>query len=210
MNARDEFRATLGQALEALGLQASADKLATLADHFDQVLRANARFNLTRITDPVEAAVRLYADSAAAIVWAAREKVPVEGVLDVGTGAGFPAVPLAVLRPDWQVTALEATGKKATFVERTARSLGIENLHVVHAHSDHWPSATRFDVVTFKAIGRLEACLKTACRFVAPGGHVVVYKTAALPPDEVSAGVRAATTLGFAVSTAFEYELPMP
>jgi 16S rRNA (guanine527-N7)-methyltransferase len=210
MNAGNAFRAALGNALDKLGPPTSADKLATLAEHFDLVLRANARFNLTRITDPATAAVQLYADSAAAIAWATRENIPIERVLDVGTGAGFPAVPLAVLRPDWQVTALEATGKKAAFVEQAARSLGLGNLRVVHAHADHWRSEARYDLVTFKAIGRLEACLKTARRFVGPGGHVAAYKTAAVAAKEVSAAVQAAATLGLTESRPFDYELPAP
>jgi 16S rRNA (guanine527-N7)-methyltransferase len=209
-NAGNAFRGALGHALDELGLPTGADRLAALAGHFDLMLRANTRFNLTRITDPATAAVQLYADSAAAIAWATRENVPIERVLDIGTGAGFPAVPLAVLRPGWQVTALEATGKKAAFVEQAARSLGLGNLQVVHAHSDHWRSEARFDLVTFKAIGRIEACLKTARRFVGPGGHVAVYKTAAVAPNEVSAARRAATTLGFTESRPLDYELPAP
>lgn len=185
-------------------------QLATLAGHFDQVLQANARFNLTRITDPAAAAALLYADSAAAIAWANSTGVPVERVLDIGTGAGFPALPLAVLCPDWQVTALETTGKKAAFVQQAAGNLGIANLQVVHAHSDHWPGRAEFDLVTLKALGSLETCLKTAARFVVREGHVAVYKTASLSAKEVGTGLRAAKRLGFAVPTVFEYELPTP
>ncbi len=206
----DVFSATLDDALKGLGLRAEPRRIATLHKHFDLLIEANARFNLTRITAPSEAAVRLYADSAAILAWARREQVCIESVLDVGTGAGFPAVPLAVLAQNWGVTALEATGKKAAFVERAARTLGIDNLRAVHAHSDHWSTEARFDLLTLKAIGPLDECLKTADRFVADRGHVAIFKTADLSPEEIGAGRRAALRLGFGSADRFDYELPGP
>ena len=206
----NDFSAVLDDALKTLGLNAEPRQIATLRRHFDLLIEANARVNLTRITDPNEAAVRLYADSAAILAWARREQVGVETVLDVGTGAGFPAVVLAVLAPGWRVTALEATGKKVAFVERAARTLGIDNLRAVQAHSDHWSTEARFDLLTFKAIGPLDECLKTAGRFVADGGHVAVFKTADLSSAEIGAGRRAALRLGFGSADRFNYELPGP
>ena len=101
--------------------------------------------NLTRITRPAEAAVRLYADSLAVLSWARQSgnETGVRTVLDIGTGAGFPAVPLAVAAPDWRITAIEATNKKAAFVEQSARRVGAENLRVILRHET--PSGRRRD-----------------------------------------------------------------
>ncbi len=203
----DEFMATLGDTLRHLSVPVEPSQLARLDDHFRLLLEANRQFNLTRITDPVRAARWLYGDSAAALAWAAQRGVGVRTVLDVGSGAGFPAVPLAVLAADWQVTALEATAKKAEFVRRCADRLGIDNLEAVHAHGAHWKAERAFDLVTFKAVGALDMCLGQGRRFVAPGGHVVVYKTAPLPADEARAGQRAARRHGLSERTTFEYEL---
>ncbi|MHC4610988.1 MAG: RsmG family class I SAM-dependent methyltransferase, partial [Planctomycetota bacterium] len=121
-----------------------------------------------------------------------------------------PAVPLAVLAPAWRITALEATGKKAAFVEQVAGRLQIDNLQVVHAHSDHWHSSATFDLVAFKAIGTLDGCLTTGRSYVAPGGLIAVYKTKALSSRELRLGCQAAERLGFEALPAFDYELPAP
>ena len=210
MTASDEFTTTLRESLDRLGIVAEPDRLATLAAHFQMMLEANRRFNLTRITVPSEAAALLYADSAAALGWAICAEAGITTVLDVGTGAGFPAVPLAVLAPAWRVTALEATGKKARFVQQTARRLGINNLQALHAHSDHWTSGRTFDLVTFKAIGRLDACVTAGRRYLASGGCIIVYKTASISPDELRLGRQAAERLRLEVPPPFEYELAAP
>ncbi len=204
----DDFSSTLSGALRSLGVSADAEQVATLRRHYGLLLEANARFNLTRITDPGEAAVRLYADSAAVLPWAKKERLRFETILDVGTGAGFPALPLAVLAPRCRVTALEATAKKAVFVEQAAAALSIDNLRSVHAHSDHWSADPKFNLVTFKAVGSLEACLETAGKLVSDSGYVVVFKSAGVPSDEVHAGVQAARRLGFTQLEPFDYELP--
>jgi len=210
MTASEEFTTTLRESLDRLGIVAGPDRLATLGAHFQMVLKANRRFNLTRITVPGEAAALLYADSAAALGWAICAEAGITTVLDVGTGAGFPAVPLAVLAPAWRVTALEATGKKARFVQQTARRLGINNLQALHAHSDHWTSGRTFDLVTFKAIGRLDACVTAGRRYLASGGCIIVYKTASISPDELRLGRQAAERLRLEVPPPFEYELAAP
>jgi 16S rRNA (guanine527-N7)-methyltransferase len=152
-------------------------------DHYAVMVEANKSFNLTRITDPVEAAVKHYADSLALIAWADAENVQVRTVLDIGTGAGFPAVPLAVARPNWELTAVDGTKKKTDFLAQAAAAIGLDNLTVVHAHTAHWDWPRTFDVVTTRALGSVKECLDAASRFVARGGHVVLFKT----PDGVEA-----------------------
>ena len=204
----DEFSAPLSDALRHLAVDVSPEQIATLAGHFALLIEANQRFNLTRITGPAQAAVRLYADSAAALAWANCNQVRAGTVLDVGSGAGFPAVPLAVLNPTWQVTALEATGKKAEFIQRCADELTVNNLQAIHAHADHWDSDATFDLVVFKAVGALEACLRWASGRVAGSGHVLVHKTAQLSSQELQAGAHAAGPSGLVRQPPFSYELP--
>ena len=208
MTVDDKFIVPLRDGLTRLGLAANAKQLTALARHFDLLVEANTRFNLTRITEPSTAAVRLYADSAAVLAWARCRSSRVETVLDVGTGAGFPAVPLAVLSQDWRVTAMEATSKKAAFVEQCARRLRIDNLSVIQAHSDHWDKKAVFDLVTLKAVGGLATCIKTVRRFVARGGYVALFKTARLGADELDAARSAANAAGMTELPPFEYELP--
>ena len=210
MTQSDEFTDTLGRSLHHLGVVAQPGQLMSLSDHFGLLLEANRHVNLTRKTAPAEAAVWLYADSAAALRWALERGWSIESALDIGTGAGFPAVPLAVLAPTWRVTALEATGKKAAFVEQAARRLGMNNLRAVHAHSQHWVCDATFDLVTCKALGSVTACLTAGRSYLAPGGCLAVYKTASISPQELRQGRNAAQRFGLQVLSPFEYELPVP
>lgn len=172
------FRHTVLEASRSLDLTISSDQLDRLAMHYDRLIQANRRFNLTRITDPVEAAVKHYADSLSAAVWARRHAPEIRTVLDVGTGAGLPAIPLAIVRPDWSVTAIDGTAKKSRFVAECATQLGLENLTAAHRHTDHWqPAPAPFDLITFRAVAKLAVCIGHAQSLMAPGGWLVCYKT---------------------------------
>ncbi|UCE59040.1 MAG: 16S rRNA (guanine(527)-N(7))-methyltransferase RsmG [Phycisphaerales bacterium] len=199
-----------GAIIEAFGRMAafpSSAQLEQLRAHFRAVVDTNAKFNLTRITDPAEAAVKHYADSLALLMWVKKCDIEVESVLDMGTGAGFPAVPLAVMRPDWVVTAIDATRKKVDFVARVAAETSLSNLHAVHAHSRHWRPGRKSQIVLAKAVGRLDACLVQGARHVSPDGWIVVYKTAAMNAEEFSEAASTASKLGLRISEPFPYTL---
>jgi 16S rRNA (guanine527-N7)-methyltransferase len=202
-----EFGRALKEALARWDWPITREQLDTLGRHYLAVVETNRKFNLTRITDPREAAVKHYADSLALLLWCRAGGVMPRSVLDVGTGAGFPSVPLAVMRPDWHVTALEATRKKAHFLIEAGSAMGLQNLSVVHGHSSHWKSARVFDVVVFRALRRLDRALTENARFCGSGGWIVAYKTAALPTKEIEATHRVAARLGLKSSATFEYDL---
>jgi 16S rRNA G527 N7-methylase RsmG len=127
------FEAALQGALPALGLDLDADVCGRLFEHYQQVVEANRSFNLTRITGPADAAVKHYADSLSLLAspWVDAERSTV--VLDVGTGAGFPAAPLAIVCPRWSVLAIDGTAKKVRFVQACAEAMGLGNLEGRHA-----------------------------------------------------------------------------
>ena len=208
MDAGAEFGAALAGALEPLGLDLPPERLEVLTEHYHLLVEANRRFNLTRKAEPVEAARWLYADSLVVALWARQAKRRMGRVLDVGSGGGFPALPLAVLEPTWRVTALEATAKKVRFIQESADRCGVANLQAVHAHSDHFKTDHRFDLVTFKAIASLERCLAIGQRFTSAGGCIAVYKTDPLDPDEARQGLAAAAQWGLRPLPRFAYELP--
>jgi len=172
-----DFRHALTEAVGQWGIETPDSAVAQMESHYRAMVEANRTINLTRITDPVEAAVKHYADSLSLLLWVRDRQVRVTTIIDVGTGAGFPALPLALLRPDWQITAIDGTAKKVAFVRRISESLGLANLDVVHAHSTHWPDGPRADLVLVRAVGRLSKCMQQMAGYVRPGGHLVAYKT---------------------------------
>ena len=204
---KERFIKALQIAASDLGVSLAEDESAMLWRHFGLVREANETFNLTRITDPEEAAVKLYADSLAPAAWADRAEISVGRCLDVGTGAGFPSVPLAVCRPLWSVTAIDSTGKKARFVESSAGELGISNISVSHARAGEWNANRRFDLVTFKAVGPIARCLSVIGRLVASMGCVVVFKGPGLTTDELDAGESQAESMGMHTWDTMDYQL---
>lgn len=184
---REQFEQTLTTALAGIGLPVDEAQRDLLWRHLQLVVEANRSFNLTRITTASEAAVKHDADSLALL---SSPFVPEGGdprVLDVGTGAGFPAVPLAICRPAWRITAIDGTGKKVAFVARSAEALNLSNLVTRHARAlglaREMPST--FDLVLLRAVTQIGPGLREVLPLAAPGGRVVFYKTPGISTEEL-------------------------
>jgi 16S rRNA (guanine527-N7)-methyltransferase len=206
----DSFDATLLTACAAAGLEVDEPTRRRMFAHYELVTAVNRQFNLTRITTPADAAVKHYADSLTLLA------IPGLGdsleVLDVGTGAGFPAVPLAMVRPQWTVTAIDGTGKKIRFVAESAGQLGLSNVEAIHARAADLAQAGRrqWDLVLLRAVTQLAPGLKEVHRLVKAGGRVVFYKTASTEPTELHQGHAAAAQYGFVEEEAVDLVLPAP
>lgn len=163
--------------LARTGLVLSEGALQRFAAYRDLLFAANARVNLTRITDPVEFERRVLIESVALL-----SLIPSAAsvMIDVGSGAGIPGIPLAIARPDMKVVLIDSTEKKIAFVRETAVSLGLSNVTAIagraevlgrdSAHRD------RYDVVTARAVARLATLAELALPFVASGGTAVFPK----------------------------------
>jgi 16S rRNA (guanine527-N7)-methyltransferase len=205
----DAFDNALRTALGRLTIPVSPSQVRTLGAHFEAVVETNRVMNLTRITDPVEAAVKHYADSLALLLWSRDRSIAVRTVLDVGTGAGFPAVPLAVMRPEWAVTAIDATRKKVEFLVRTTAAMGMDNFTVEQAHTSHWQPERTFHVVATRALGPLAKCLESCAALVRPGGWLAAYKTASVACDEIAAAEKLLKRTRMRVEEPFAYDLQL-
>jgi 16S rRNA (guanine527-N7)-methyltransferase len=150
-----EFVTALTSALREYSLDELIDaQRAQLARHYAMMRVWNRRINLTRIIAPEEAARLHYADSLAG----ERFLGAAQTILDIGSGAGFPAIPLAVLRPDVQVTALEANQKKSLFLAEAGDALTLPNFTVATARVEGF-DLSAFDLLTSRALDRAEEVL---------------------------------------------------
>ncbi len=210
MTNADRFRETLIEAIAPWSLVLDRAQLDQLVMHYEAVVETNRTLNLTRVTDPVEAAVKLYADSLALLPWIAEADLTVTRIVDVGTGAGFPAFPLAVACPQWTVVALDARNKKVRFLAATAERCDVGNLHVAHSRAEEWTGAADFDIVTFKAVAVLAAGLEWSHRLPRTGGHVVAYKTPIICAAERDEAAVMAHQLDYAPVSLWNYELASP
>lgn len=167
------------------------EKLAALTDH---MLAENERYNLTAITDHAGIILRHYADS----LLCARYLAPGIQVLDVGCGAGFPTLPLAICRPDLMITALDATEKRVRYVAASAARLGLANVKTVCARAeDYAKGAARssFDCVTARAVAPLRTLAELCIPCVRVGGLFLAMK-AKNAEEELAAAAAGIGTLG--------------
>ena len=190
-------RATLTDAAALRALPAVArlgdDAVAVLARFAALLREANERMNLTAITDPERMAVAHVADSLAALDAAGPDLAAAGRAADVGCGAGFPLVPLAVALPTCRWTGIESVGKKASFVARACSELGLGNVCTlaVRAEDAGRDPALRgaFNVVTSRAVGPVASLLEVGLPLLREGGVLLLWKTAAeaCPPETVAA-----------------------
>ena len=124
----------------------SPESLKKLSDFVDRLIAVNEQMNLTAITDPEEIAVKHVADSLECIEYIKNGAK----LLDVGSGAGFPAVPIAVCRPDLSVTALDSTAKKIKFIADTASTVKIDNLSAIVGRAEELCSTAKKDYPIYR------------------------------------------------------------
>jgi len=131
----------------------------------------NARVNLTAVRSPVEIVQRHFGES-----FFAAEKLlgtdAAESVIDLGSGAGFPGVPIAMLKPKVRVTLIESNGKKAAFLNEVIRTLNLGNVTVFKNRAEAYPEAAQ--LVTMRAVEKFSAAASLAISLVSPGGRLAL------------------------------------
>jgi 16S rRNA (guanine527-N7)-methyltransferase len=144
-----------------------------LSAYLDLLLKWNARTNLTAIRDPQEIVRRHFGES----LFAGRHLGVPETLLDLGSGAGFPGLPIALLYPQIRVTLAESQNKKATFLREAVRTLELPSVEVWPARAEALPATRQFHTVALRAVDNMEAALLAARARMAPGGQLAVLST---------------------------------
>lgn len=175
-----QLEAVLVTGAGALGLAPDARQVGQLLALVGELVEWNGRFNLTAIREPADIVHKHILDSLAVTPWIAGARIA-----DVGTGAGFPGLPLAVMNPTRHFTLIESTGKKARFVEHAARTLGLANVEVVTARAEAWRSPRPFDRVICRAVGKVADFVRVAGHLCAPDGRLLAMK-GQYPRDELA------------------------
>ncbi len=176
------------EALQRLELELPEAALETLDAYLHRLLEVNQRMNLTAVRDHDAAWLRLIVDALTALpglppVAGDPEDPNPEGsraVIDVGSGGGLPGIPLAIARPDLPITLLEATGKKARFLEETVAALGLENVKVLNARAETAGRdpvhRERYGLAISRAVGPMPVILELTLPLVEVGGRSLCMK----------------------------------
>ena len=171
----EQWRGLVREGARTLGIKVSNGQLARFSLHAEELGRWNRTVNLTAITDPAESAEKHFLDS---IVPAAF--IPPDGtLLDIGTGAGFPGVPLKVVIPSLDLTLLDSALKRVTFLLQVVRLLGLERTIVLHRRLEQMerpPVARPFDTIICRAFTALPTFVATALPLLSEKGQLIAMK----------------------------------
>ena len=193
------FSDTLSRALDETDIGYKKDQIAQCEAYYHLVAETNRHTNLTRITDEADAAQRHFAEAAALLNFTS---LPDNArVIDIGTGAGFPGVPLKILRPDIDMTLLDASGKKIDFIRRAAETLCID-VNVLCARAEDAAKndlREQFDAAVSRAVAAMNMLTELATPFVRIGGIFAAWKGEAYA-QELSDASDALSTLGCKVT----------
>lgn len=190
----------------------------TLSEHqkkqFDTYFRLlvewNDKINLTAITEKEDVYLKHFYDSIAPILQGHLSNKPIK-LLDIGAGAGFPSLPMKILFPEINVTIIDSLNKRITFLTHLAEQLGLEQVQFYHGRAEDFGqnSAFRgqFDVVTARAVARLQILSELAIPFLKLNGHLIALK-ASSAGQEIEEAKTALSTLFAKVDTSSDYTLP--
>ena len=176
---------------ERLNIPLPVDASRRLTNYLTLLERWNRAYNLTAVRDPAAMVVRHLLDSLSILPW-----LQGPNVLDVGSGAGLPGLPLAITRPDCAFCLLDSNGKRTRFLIQAVAELQLPNVSVIRSRVEDYQPATRFNSVVSRAFATLADMAANAGRLCAPDGRLLAMKgvfpddeLARLPPGYVVVGV---------------------
>jgi len=202
------MRQELQTSAENLGLSLDAKALVRFETYWEYLSLRNQVMNLTAITDSAEAVQKHFLDSLA-LTRAADFKE--KKLIDIGTGAGFPGLPLKIAVPTLEVTLLDSLQKRVTFLEEVIERLELEGVNCVHARAEEWVATPgqreSYDYATSRAVAELNVLLELTLPYVRLGGACLAMKTVHAE-EEIQAAAGAAAILGGEIEGHYDYTLP--
>ncbi|MFP3855290.1 MAG: 16S rRNA (guanine(527)-N(7))-methyltransferase RsmG [Anaerolineales bacterium] len=205
--AADGYHGLALAAQRILGLQLSKDQQEAFRWYSRELQAWNERFNLTAITEPEDIEVKHFLDSLTCL-----KVLESSGrLIDVGTGGGFPGIPIKLLCPRLEVTLLESTRKKVDFCRHVIESLGLEGIEAIHSRAEelgHHPDhRDRYDMAVARAVAPMNVLVEYLLPFLKRGGRMIAMK-GETAPAEVQEAESAIELLGGRMKRLLPIELP--
>lgn len=194
----------LREGLSGWGL--AADAAPRLLEFSDRLLEKNRVMNLTAITDPVDVVTLHLLDCA---VLLRMEDFRGKRVVDVGTGAGFPGMPLRLLEPDFDLTLLDSLGKRVAFLQEVCNAMALQRVTCVHARAEEFAAQKRerFDIAVSRAVAPLNVLCELSLPLVRVGGSFLAMKSVDCA-EELQSAKSAISQLGGQLEGCEDYTIP--
>ncbi len=206
MNESDAFYQT---AIDLLGVTLTFHQIEAFQWYANELRSWNQRYNLTAITDPDEINIKHFIDSLSCLQ--VERFRPPGSVIDVGTGAGFPGIPLKIVYPQFKLTLVESIGKKMEFCRHVISSLGLDGVDFVQARAENLGKNAqhreRYDWGIARAVAILPVLLEYLLPFIKLGGGAIVQK-GETGPAEAHSAEKALSVLGGEIKQVLPVELP--
>lgn len=198
--------------LDQFNLTLTAKQEAQFDQYADLIQSWNQKINLTRISERRDIEIRHFLDSLSFSLFLDRFEMPDRfKLIDIGTGAGLPGVPIKMVYPSIAVTCADSVGKKTTFLKRVGDTLGLRDFHVIHERAEAIGRAEAhreaYDVVVARSVAYMSILAEYLLPLCKPGGYVVAFK-GSRGKDEVSECLPAIETLGGTFRESLLVELP--
>lgn len=178
---------------EKTGIEINEKQLFCFEKYYELLTEYNNKFNITAITEKKEVYIKNFIDS---IIFS--NLITGKTHIDIGSGGGFPAIPLKIIKPELKLTLLEATGKKCEFLNALIESLNLTDVKVVNGRAEEYANQRlfreNFDICTARAVARLNILTEYCLPFVKVGGIFIAYKAQA--EQEIQEAENAIKTLG--------------
>lgn len=188
--------------LEELDITITNRQLEQFSLYFSELIAWNKKLNLTSITDPYEVYLKHFFDSISLV---RAMSFDTQTLLDVGSGAGFPSIPLKIMFPSLQITILDALQKRIDFLKELTNTLGVD-ASLVHGRAEEYDQREQFDIVTARAVANLQILSELCIPFVREEGYFLAMKGPNYNP-ELQAATNALEILGAEVEDIFTYPI---
>lgn len=196
----------LREELNKLNIEISDSELERFDKYYDLLIDWNSKMNLTAITEKKEVLYKHFLDSLSPMRYLSISK---KKILDLGTGAGFPGMPLAIMNSDANFVLVDSLNKRVNFLNEVTEKLGLLNVECIHARAEDFANTTAresFDFVFSRAVANLSTLSEYCLPFVKLGGFFIPYKSDK-SDDEIDSANRAVSLLGGKINKMEEYEL---
>lgn len=198
----------LTDALERMGVSYQPEMILKFQKYMESILEWNEKVNLTSITDSQEFILKHYVDSV--VICKCPQYQSAERIVDIGTGAGFPGIPLAILNPEKEFLLLDSLNKRIKIIQELSADIGLTNVHFCHGRAEEFAHKKeyreQYDLCVSRAVANLAVLSEYCLPFVRVGGWFAAYKSGSAE-EEIHASRTAVALLGGDIKENYHPEL---